>query len=215
LCGFKYFACMKPYARPRLSQKMIANIVVVVLVVTVAFTERRAERYGDNLQIALPLLAAGCAHLNGQGGEFWLRYVVGFSVTHGFKRGLGDIELNTRPHGGPHGFPSGHSAAAAFGATWLIQNCIMNNILVKTGVIVAAGFVGGSRIEAGAHDVWQVLVGWMFGIGYAMAFRAPSRGRRAIALVLRSIGRAIRLPVNTLWNMIQAKPRRVENEDQV
>ena len=116
---------------------------------------------GDALEIALPLAAAACAaHQHRLGG-----YVAGFAaqtaVTQGLKYGLGDSPINERPNGVSHGFPSGHTAAAASGATDLAAHCAPGNRLV------AAGGGGGGRTGRRLAD----------GGGRAHARAGPGRRR--------------------------------------
>jgi len=152
-------------------------VLLTLLIVAVA-SEPRVERYGDNYQIALPLLALGCEIANGRGLEYVGRYAVMFTGLHGTKRALGDAEINARPRGGQEGFPSGHTATATFGAATLVQSCVLGSPLVQTVVILAAAYTGGSRIESGAHTIWQVMAGALWGLICSMAFRPASPSRR-------------------------------------
>ena len=154
-------------------------VILSVLALTIAVTPPNSERFGDRLQIALPLLGLGCAVVTGGAGEYLLRFTAGLAVVHASKNALGEIPLNARPWGGYHGFPSGHSAAAAFGTSALVNNCIANSPFVKATVVIAGGFVGASRIEAGAHNIWQVLAGIIVGFLFERALRrnSPRRAR--------------------------------------
>lgn len=127
-------------------------------------TPKKPERYGDMLQIALPVLAGACAIANGNFGDFATRFGALQLAIHIPKNTLGEIPLNLRPSGNTGGFPSGHASSATFGATSLIFNCIKNNVWVSTGLILAAAFTGISRLEAEKHNTWQVLAGWILGI---------------------------------------------------
>ena len=150
-----------------------------------------AERYGDRLQVALPLVAYACAVTDRKGSELMARFAAVFFVSHASKRVLGESAINTRPSGGPHGFPSAHTAAATFGASALVHDCLPKVPVVQAAVILAAGFVGSSRIEAGKHDIWQVLAGWLLGWGGERALRrdTPAR-RRVIAALAASVAAA-------------------------
>ncbi|HHH88932.1 MAG TPA: phosphatase PAP2 family protein, partial [Aliiroseovarius sp.] len=138
-------------------------IVVLVLAIAVGVSLPSAERIGDRLQIALPVLGLGCAVLTGGAGEYLLRYVAGTALVQGSKAALGQTAINQRPRGGYAGFPSGHTAAASFGASALVNECVRASPLLQGTVILAAGFTGASRIEAGAHTIWQVLAGAVIG----------------------------------------------------
>lgn len=152
-------------------------VILAMLALVLAATEPRAERYGDNLQIALPILALGCSVLNGEGIEYVGRYLVMFTGVHGTKQLLGDAPINIRPNGGTEGMPSGHTATAVFGASTLVQHCIIGNPAARAAIILAAGFTGASRIDAGKHTIWQVLAGAIWGIFCDMALRKGSRMR--------------------------------------
>lgn len=118
---------------------------------------------GDALQIALPLAAAVCA-----GSQHRLpRYTAGFlaqtAVTQGLKHGLGDVPLNERPNGTSQGFPSGHTAAAASGATDLAVHCAPGNRAVLIAGAAAVALVGASRMAVDKHTALQVVAGAALG----------------------------------------------------
>ncbi|WP_322867722.1 phosphatase PAP2 family protein [Aquicoccus sp. G2-2] len=153
-----------------------AAIVVVVLILVLLVTPPLSRRYGDRLQIALPLLGLGCSVLTGGTGEYLTRFVVMETILQGTKRGLGDAPINVRPDGNLKGFPSGHSTAAAFGASALVHECLRASPPVQAAVIIAAGFTGASRIAAERHDIWQVLAGILLGYLTERLFRRRRRG---------------------------------------
>lgn len=153
---------MLPEFMYRLRFKLI--VVTVTLALTAVLSAPRGvEKIGDNLQIALPLLGWGCSIINGQGADYFVRFLTLNVFIHGSKQGLGYAEINMRPNGGDEGFPSGHTSAAAFGASNLIYMCVQKNHWVQGAVLISAAFVGGSRIEANKHDMWQVLAGMFLG----------------------------------------------------
>ncbi|SMO39173.1 phosphatase PAP2 family protein [Paracoccus laeviglucosivorans] len=154
-------------------------VVIAVLMGVLLLTGPRAERLGDRFQVVLPLLAWGCQAVNGKGAEYLLRYGVMFTGLHSMKQGFGDAEINRRPNGGNAGMPSGHTATAVFGASALLHDCAMGSAPVRAAVVLAAGFTGASRMDAGAHTIWQVLFGALWGLGCDRALRhhAPSRQR--------------------------------------
>ena len=155
-----------------------------VLIAAVLLTAGRAEKTGDRLQVALPLLALGCAAANGEGVEYGLRYLVMFGLAHGTKTALGDAPINRRPHGGTGGMPSAHTSTAALGASRLVSDCLAGNPVAQSVAILGAGLVGGSRIAVGAHDLWQVLAGAVLGLGCDRLARRGSRLRRWIGKFL-------------------------------
>lgn len=163
-------------------------LVGLLLGLTVITAPRDAERLGDRLQVALPLVAWGCAAANGQAGEYALRFVAMWTATHGTKAALGDAPINIRPHGGGDGFPSAHTSASVFGASSLVHDCVTGNPWVQGAVILTAGYVGGSRMQAKAHDVWQVLFGALYGWLFERMLRRPGPARTAVQRGLRRIG---------------------------
>ncbi len=148
--------------------------VLVILLLTALIPDRDAEHVGDRLQVALPLAGWACAFANGDGGVYALRFAASWLTVHGLKHGLGDTPINRRPSGGLLGFPSGHTAAASFGASYLAQGCLQRNPWVAGASVIAAGFTGASRIEARAHTIWQVFWGALIGWVFERAFRRRS-----------------------------------------
>lgn len=146
------------------SQRFKIPAIMAVIALTVLMSLRDTERLGDRLQFALPILGLGCAAVNGTWGEYVVRFVGLEVILHSSKNGLGTLPINQRPDGGIRGFPSGHTTAAVYGASALLRECIEGNWAVKTTIILAAAFVGGSRIEAERHTTWQVLFGALLGL---------------------------------------------------
>jgi len=136
---------------------------LVLLALSFALSDRTVENIGDNVQIALPLAGLACAASGGTGARYVGRYVLMTAIFTATKRSLGDAPINIRPTGGGQGFPSAHTSAASFGATGLISTCLKENPTAQAVAILAAGFVGGSRIEARKHTIWQVMAGAILG----------------------------------------------------
>jgi len=123
------------------------------------------EGVGDVLQIALPVAAAVCAVRK---REFWPyagRFAGQALLVEGVKSGLGKSTLNRRPNGSYNGFPSGHTAAAFYGASYLSRQCLQNKGQKAIAYGLAA-VVAASRMQANKHNLGQVvagaLVGYMF-----------------------------------------------------
>ncbi|MEM9320674.1 MAG: phosphatase PAP2 family protein [Pseudomonadota bacterium] len=148
-------------------------LVLALIVGSIAISDRSASGVGDTLQVVLPLTGLGCAIATGQGVRYTGRYLVVSLALQSSKRGLGEAEINARPNGGYHGMPSGHTTAASFGAAGIAQHCVAGNAPAQVMAGMAAGLVGGTRIEVGAHNVWQVLAGAILGWGgQVVAFAA-------------------------------------------
>lgn len=185
------------------------QIILAVLALTVLMTEPVARRYGDRLQIALPTLAWGCAIANRAGTEFAVRFAAMFVAAHGAKRALGDTPLNIRPTGREHGFPSAHTSAAVLGASSLIHDCIPGKTGAAAVVVMAAGFVGASRIEARAHDIWQVLAGAILGYAADRALRRDSAARRRLIAGGRKLKTAISGGLSKMFRAIASVSKNV------
>lgn len=65
------------------------------------------------------------------------RFAAVFLASHASKRLLGETGINTRPSGGTHGLPSAHTAAATFGASALVHECLPKVPVVQAAVILA------------------------------------------------------------------------------
>ncbi len=72
----------------------------------------------------------------------------------------------TRPNGGRHSFPSGHSTTAfAFASVVYMRH---ENIYAKIGAMTLASFVGLSRINDKKHFVHDVIAGAAIGSAYGV-----------------------------------------------
>lgn len=151
------------------------TVILLALAGALATARPVPEDWGDRLAWTLPILAGACSVANGTWADTLLRFGAMEAVVQGTKTALADAEINARPRGGERGFPSAHSAHAAFGASALVHDCVTGNPWVRTTLVVAAAFTGASRVDAGAHNAWQVLVGWLVGLGFERLFRRRTR----------------------------------------
>lgn len=182
-----------------------AIVVIALLALTVATAPRAVERYGDRLQVALPMIAWGCEALNGHAAEYFLRYAVMFTVAHGTKDALGQASINMRPSGSDQGMPSAHTSTAVLGASSLLHECVAGQPIVQGVVLLAAGFTGASRISAGKHDIWQVLAGAILGWVCDRAFRRATPTRQGIGRLFAMVGRLLRQGYSALWAKISKR----------
>lgn len=167
--------------RARIGRREIAAAIVLVAVgIIVGGLLDRPDRIDDQVQSALPTLGLACATLRGGAAEYVGRFAAGMGVVHGLKNGLGDAEINQRPEGKSHGFPSGHAAAATYGASYLMRECAGMVPYGAAAAAIAAGFVGAARVEDGHHSITQVLGGAIIGAGSDLVLRRP-RSRAWIA----------------------------------
>ncbi|PTW47803.1 PAP2 superfamily protein [Rhodovulum kholense] len=139
------------------------SAMLALVLLSAALSEGRARRIGDHLQIALPAAGLVCAATRGQARVYAGRYLLLEAGIKFPKALLGDLPVNLRPNGGGHGFPSGHTAAAAFGASALVAGCLRDSPGAQAVAVMSAGFVGASRIDAGRHTIWQTLAGAVLG----------------------------------------------------
>jgi membrane-associated phospholipid phosphatase len=159
---------LQPAKQGRRRRPLANGLIAGVLVLTVLTTLPDNRRSGDALQVVLPLAALVCASAQGEVPAILGRYVVLEVGIKGPKYLLGDHPINQRPDGGGRGFPSGHTAAATFGAAHLLNHCAGLHPATKGIVLLGAAFTGGSRIEAGRHTLWQTVAGALWGWGIAI-----------------------------------------------
>jgi len=113
------------------------------------------ELYGDIAQVAIPGLA-GVASLVKKDYDGTLQLVVGTGLTLGVVQGVKYAADTERPDGGARSFPSGHTAAAFAGASYVHYRYGW-----KWGLptYAAAAVVGYSRVEADRHYWYDVVAG--------------------------------------------------------
>jgi len=112
------------------------------------------ETYGDIAQFAIPA-TAGVISLAKEDMNGALQLGAGTLITTGAVLALKYAVNTTRPNGDPRSFPSGHTAAAFSGASYLHYRYGWQYGLPA---YVAAGVVGYSRVEANEH-FWYDVVG--------------------------------------------------------
>lgn len=166
--------------RKKLSDKT-RNILIIIFAVLwlginvyqqVRFTgaHRGAmELAGDYTQFAVQAAGLAGAFISGDmvgAGQFALASVTNSVLVGGLKETID----TTRPNGDPHSFPSGHTAFAFQGAAF-----IQRRYGWKVGILalLAAGFVGVSRVEADKHYVRDVVAGALIGTACSLLFTRP------------------------------------------
>lgn len=181
------------------------GMLLIVLVIG-AVSAWQPRLIGDKLQVALPVAGLACALAQGHGVQYTGRYLLLELGIKGPKFGLGEAEINRRPDGGYLGFPSGHTAAASFGATALVMGCLQGNPGAQAIAIIAAGFTGASRIVSDKHTIWQVLAGATWGfVAVGLQLAAYDRGVRWVwDKGLRPAGRGLRRAVSQVWQQSRA-----------
>ena len=135
-----------------------------------AWADEPVPGAGDFLQLALPAAALGSLllHKDFEGGmQYTKSALTCLALTHGLKYGISE----QRPNGhGNDSFPSGHTSAAFFGASF-----IQRRYGWEYGIpaYLLASYVGWSRVEKKAHYVHDVLAGAAIGVVSTYLFTTP------------------------------------------
>ena len=160
-----------------IKHRFLASVVIGTLIVALAIP--KPEKMGDRLQYVLPIAGFVCSLDVKQAASVTTRYVAGFVSVHFLKNVLPSDGINMRPDGGSHGFPSGHTYAATFGASYIARQCASKIPYIGPIAALGAGFTGASRVDAQKHNPFQVFFGALFGLVFDRAFQsAESRSRR-------------------------------------
>ncbi|MBK4215712.1 phosphatase PAP2 family protein [Paracoccus caeni] len=127
------------------------------------------ESFGTAMKYGLPLAAAVCAERDGRLEDFAVRGILQAAVVWGMKEYFDGSPISARPSGEGKGFPSGHTAAAFFGASDLAGKCFADDRAAGAALYGAAGATGWSRVHAGEHTVPQVMTGALIGFSFGAA----------------------------------------------
>ena len=127
------------------------------------------EQFGTGMKYGLPLAAAVCAERDGRLKDLAVRGVLQAALVWGLKEYFDGQAISQRPSGGGRGFPSGHTAAAFFGAADLAGKCFKDDPAAGAVAYGAAGVTGWSRMRAHAHTPQQVWTGGLIGFSLGAA----------------------------------------------
>lgn len=127
------------------------------------------EDFGTAMKYGLPLAAAVCAADQDRLEDFAVRGIVQAGIVWGLKAIFDDTDLGTRPSGEGRGFPSGHAAAAGFGAADLAGKCFDDSPDAGALAYGAAGLAAASRVHAGQHTPRQAMTGALIGLSLGAA----------------------------------------------
>lgn len=127
------------------------------------------ESFGTAMKYGLPLAAAACAVDQDRVEDFVIRGALQTALVLGMKRYFDGQPISRRPSGEGEGFPSGHTAAAFFGASDLAGKCFDDRPEAGAVAYGAAGLTGWSRVHAGEHTPQQVWAGALIGFSFGAA----------------------------------------------
>ena len=121
------------------------------------------ESFGTGMKYGLPLAAAVCAADQHRLEDFAIRGALQAGLVLALKAIYAEAPIGLRPSGEGRGFPSGHAAAASFGAADLAGKCFVDQPWAGAAAYGAAGLTAYSRVHAGEHTPEQVWSGALIG----------------------------------------------------
>ena len=143
------------------------------------------EQFGTAMKYGLPLAAAACAADQDRLEDFAVRGLLQAALVWGMKAYFDGQPIARRPSGEGRGFPSGHTAAAFFGASDLAGKCFEDKPLAGAAAYGAAGLTGWSRLHAGEHTPEQVWTGALIGLSFGAASFGIGTDGASISVGLR------------------------------
>ncbi|ADV49094.1 phosphoesterase PA-phosphatase related protein [Cellulophaga algicola DSM 14237] len=157
-----------------LKLKLSSNLLVFGLLLLgcqpLIAQDKAIETSGDILLFSLPVMAL-TGSLIAKDYEGTWQFTKGALLNQGVTIGLKYALNKDRPYGnGERAFPSGHTSTTFQSAAF-----IQKRYGWKYGIpaYALAGFTGYSRINAQAHDGWDVLAGAVVGVSSAYLFTTP------------------------------------------
>jgi len=151
--------------------RVICCLVVLVLAIPAAFAMAGdgIETAGDMLSLLAPAAALAATYQRKDEEGRW-QFAKSFLTSVGTTYGLKAIIDHDGPNGKSHSFPSGHSALAFSGASFLQLRYGWHYGLPA---FLAAGFVGYSRVESDNHDWGDVAASAGISILSSLYFVSP------------------------------------------
>ena len=168
--------------KPTESLRMPLLIVMVLVFALNARGETRMEKAGDIAQVAIPATACLSTLVvrDSEGTAQFCKSLVGvLGITYTLKY----VVDKDRPEGhGENAFPSGHTAAAFQGATFIQRRY---GWLYGVPSYLGAAFVGWTRVEAESdkHDAVDVLGGAAIGVLVSYWFTTSYGGVALVPVV--------------------------------
>jgi len=150
------------------------------------------EVAGDVIQILLPSIAYGTTlYLDDDKGEsqMYKSFFTTVAITQALKYSVN----RTRPNGGNHSFPSGHTSAAFQGAAFIHARY---GDAYAIPAYIAASFVGYSRVYANKHFKSDVYAGAIIGSLSSSYFATPYKD---LNITPTTTNGEYGLEVSTIW----------------
>lgn len=140
---------------------------------TEAKNEKAFKSVGDVIQLALPV-AAGASTIILWDKEGAWQFVKSYGTTLALTYGLKYLINKPRPDGATdgHAFPSGHSASAFSGASFIQRRY---GWIYGGPAYALAGFCAYSRLQGNnpRHDGWDIVGAFVVGVGSTYLFTTP------------------------------------------
>ncbi len=153
-----------------------ANTLFMTLLCCLTFSTPAEAKDGfetssDVLAIVLPATAAAIT-LSAKDNEGLVQLAESGALTLATTYGLKYAITATRPNGGKHSFPSGHTSVAFASAEFIRERYGWN---YGIPAYIAASFTGYGRVESKQHYTRDVLAGAAIGIGSSFLFTTPNK----------------------------------------
>lgn len=151
----------------RLRTLAILPVCAALVTARGAMAASAVEEIGNYMQVIVPAYAAGMT-MNEHDWQGTKEFVAAFVSTQATVSALKGFIDEPRPNGrNKNSFPSGHTAAAFSGATFIHRRYGIQRAIVP---YMMAGFVGYSRIAADMHYLHDVAAGAAIGGLFTWAF---------------------------------------------
>lgn len=156
-------------------KRILLAVSSLMMVMPAAQAKSAVETYSDIGAIAIPALAAGYAwQQDDQEGLKQFGYSLASTIAT--SEGLKYSVDSTRPNGKPHSFPSGHTALAFSGASYVQMRYGWE---YGAPAYVVAGTVGWSRVSSNNHYWRDVFAGALIASGFSYLFTTPKEQKLA------------------------------------
>ncbi|MBZ7964542.1 phosphatase PAP2 family protein [Campylobacter sp. 2457A] len=141
----------------KLIQAFLLLIFISNLNANIFDDKKQVKNAGDITQIAVPIYAFGLLFYNDDFKNGILPYTLSFAATQASVEILKRIVKEERPDKSDNlSFPSGHSAAAFFGATFIHKRYVIKQAIIP---YILATYTAYSRVKADKHYTRDIIAG--------------------------------------------------------